>query len=74
MEKRRFGRTGHMSTLAVFGAASLGQLDQPLADQVIQQMINAGVNHIDIAPSYGEAELRLGPWMPRIRDLSLIHI
>lgn len=68
MEKRRFGRTGHMSTLAVFGAASLGQLDQPLADQVIQGMINAGVNHIDIAPSYGQAELRLGPWMPRIRD------
>ena len=68
MEKRRFGRTDHMSTLAVFGAASLGQLDQPLADQVIQQMINAGVNHIDIAPSYGEAERRLGPWMPRIRD------
>ncbi len=67
MEKRRFGRTNHMSTLAVFGAASLGRLDQPLADQVIQQMINAGVNHIDVAPTYGEAELRLGPWMPRIR-------
>ena len=68
MEKRRFGRTDHMSTLAVFGGASLGRLDQPLADQVIQGMINAGLNHIDIAPSYGEAELRMGPWMPRIRD------
>jgi predicted aldo/keto reductase-like oxidoreductase len=67
MKKRRFGRTEHMSTLAVFGAVSLGRLDQPLADQVIQGMINAGINHIDIAPSYGEAELRLGPWMPRIR-------
>lgn len=68
MEKRRFGRTEHMSTLAVFGAVSLGQLEQPLADEVVQGMIDAGVNHIDIAPSYGEAELRLGPWMPRIRD------
>ncbi len=68
MEKRRFGRTDHMSTLAVFGAASLGQLEQPLADQVIQGMINAGINHIDIAPSYGKAELRMGPWMPRIRE------
>lgn len=68
MEKRRFGRTDHMSTLAVFGAVALGRLEQPLADQVIQQMINAGINHIDVAPSYGEAELRLGPWMPRIRE------
>lgn len=68
MDKRRFGRTEHMSTLAIFGAVSLGHLDQPLADQVIQQMINTDVNHIDIAPSYGEAELRLGPWMPRIRE------
>ena len=67
MEKRRYGRTNHMSTLAVFGAAALGQLDQPLADQAIQQALNSGINHIDIAPSYGEAELRLGPWMPNIR-------
>jgi predicted aldo/keto reductase-like oxidoreductase len=56
-----------MSTLAVFGAVALGRLEQPLADQVVQKMIDAGINHIDIAPSYGEAELRLGPWMPQIR-------
>ena len=68
MKKRRFGRTDHMSTVAVFGAVALGRIEQALADQVIQQMINAGVNHIDIAPSYGEAELCLGPWMPRIRE------
>jgi predicted aldo/keto reductase-like oxidoreductase len=67
MKKRRFGRTDHMSTLAVFGAVALGRLEQPLADQVVQKMIDAGINHIDIAPSYGEAELRLGPWMPQIR-------
>jgi predicted aldo/keto reductase-like oxidoreductase len=67
MEKRRYGRTAHMSTLAVFGAAVLSGLDQNLADQTIQKMIDAGVNHIDVAPSYGHAEDRLGPWMPRIR-------
>lgn len=67
MQKRRFGRTNHMSTLAVFGAVALGQLDQPQADKTIQKMIDAGVNHIDVAPSYGNAELRLGPWMPQIR-------
>jgi predicted aldo/keto reductase-like oxidoreductase len=68
MEKRRFGRTNHMSTLAVFGAVALGQIDQAAADKVVQQVIDAGVNHIDIAPSYGKAEQRLGPWMPRIRE------
>lgn len=67
MEKRRFGRTDHMSTLAVFGGVALGQLDQSMADKVVQQVIDSGVNHIDIAPSYGQAELRLGPWMPKIR-------
>jgi len=67
MEKRRFGRTEHMSTLAVFGGAALGKIDQALADKTIQQVIDAGINHIDIAPSYGQAELRLGPWMPEIR-------
>ncbi len=68
MQTRRFGRTNHMSTVAVFGGVVLGQLDQSMANIVIQQVIDAGVNHIDIAPSYGEAELRLGPWMPKIRD------
>lgn len=67
MKKRRYGRTNHMSTLAVFGAVALGKLDQPQADQVIQKIIDAGINHIDIAPSYGDAEIRLGPWMPKIR-------
>ena len=68
MEKRRFGRTNHMSTLAVFGAVALGQIDQTEADKAVQQVIDAGINHIDIAPSYGQAEQRLGPWMPRIRE------
>jgi len=68
MQKRRFGRTNHLSTLAIFGGVALGQLDQTTSDQVMEKVIDAGLNHIDIAPSYGEAEARLGPWMPRIRD------
>lgn len=67
MEKRRYGRTNHLSTLAVFGAVALGKLDQPQADEVIQKVIDTGINHIDVAPSYGDAELRLGPWMHQIR-------
>jgi aryl-alcohol dehydrogenase-like predicted oxidoreductase len=68
MEKRQFGRTGHNSTVAIFGAAALGQVSQEEADTAIQQVLAAGVNHIDVAPSYGDAEARLGSWMKAERD------
>lgn len=67
MEKRRFGRTGHMSTVAIFGCAALGKVTQEETDATVEKVLSAGVNHIDIAPSYGEAELRMAPWMPKIR-------
>ncbi len=67
METRRFGRTGHMSTIAIFGGAAFWQISQEDADQVIEKVIEAGINHIDVAPSYGQAEERIGPWMPRER-------
>jgi aryl-alcohol dehydrogenase-like predicted oxidoreductase len=68
METRRFGRIGHMSTVAIFGAAAFSEVSQEEADKAMELIIEAGVNHIDIARSYGEAELRVGPWMPRERD------
>lgn len=67
MQTRRFGRTGHMSTVAIFGAAAFWEISQADADKVLEQVIEAGINHIDIAPSYGQAEIRVGPWMPRER-------
>lgn len=67
METRRFGRTGHMSTVAIFGAAAFSKISQEDADKVMEMVIEAGVNHIDVAPSYGQAEERIGPWMPRER-------
>ena len=67
METRRFGRTGHMSTVAIFGGAAFWEISQADADKVMEQIIEAGVNHLDIAPSYGQAEERVGPWMPRER-------
>lgn len=67
METRRFGRTGHMSTVAIFGAAAFYEISQEDADKTMEQVIEAGINHIDVAPSYGQAELRIGPWMPRER-------
>jgi aryl-alcohol dehydrogenase-like predicted oxidoreductase len=67
MQTRTFGRTGHNSTIAIFGAAAFWEISQADADKVIEQVLAAGVNHFDVAPSYGQAEARLGPWMPRIR-------
>jgi aryl-alcohol dehydrogenase-like predicted oxidoreductase len=68
MLKRRFGRSGHMSTIAIFGAAGFGEVSQEDADRVMEMIIEAGINHIDIAPSYGQAEARVGPWIKRERQ------
>ncbi|HEY8685006.1 MAG TPA: aldo/keto reductase [Chloroflexota bacterium] len=63
-----FGRTGHHSTRTIFGAAALGQVSQDDADRTLEVLLQFGVNHIDVAASYGDAELRIGPWMDRHRD------
>jgi predicted aldo/keto reductase-like oxidoreductase len=68
MEKRRFGCTEHMSTVAIFGAAAFYRVAQAEADAAMERVIAAGINHIDVAPSYGLAEERLGPWLARERD------
>lgn len=68
METRRFGRTGHMSTVAIFGSAAFWEVPQAVADETMERVIAAGVNHIDVAPSYGQAEERLGPFLAKERD------
>jgi len=57
-----------MSSVVTFGAAGIGRVEQATADRALQLALDAGVNQIDVAPSYGDAELRIGPWMPRIRS------
>jgi aryl-alcohol dehydrogenase-like predicted oxidoreductase len=68
METRRLGRLGHRSSVIIYGAAALAEVTQDEADRSIQQALDGGINHIDVAAGYGEAELRLGPWMPQISD------
>jgi len=63
-----FGRTGHDSTRIIFGAAALGDVTQEEADQTLEVVAAAGVNHIDVAASYGDAELRLGSFIEQHRD------
>ena len=66
--KKAFGRTGHESTRAIFGAAALGSVDQATADRTLEVLEQYGVNHIDVAASYGDAELRIAPWLKRDRE------
>ncbi len=63
-----FGRTGHESTRILFGAAAIGNVSQAEADQTMELVDRFGINHIDVAASYGEAEDRLGPWLEQHRD------
>jgi len=68
IRKQFFGSTGHKSTATLFGAAALGNVSQEVADKVLELLIEHGVNHIDTAASYGDSELRIGPWMNEHRD------
>jgi aryl-alcohol dehydrogenase-like predicted oxidoreductase len=62
-----FGRTGHQSTRIIFGGAALWVATQAEADRILDLILEYGINHIDTAPSYGDSELRIGPWMDQHR-------
>ena len=61
--KHPFGNTGHRSTRVIFGAAALGKMTQDKANPIFELLLEYGINHIDTAASYGDSELRIGPWM-----------
>jgi aryl-alcohol dehydrogenase-like predicted oxidoreductase len=67
IRKQPFGSTGHDSSATLFGAAALGDVTQRVADETLKVLMDHGVNHIDVAASYGDAELRIGPWMEKHR-------
>lgn len=60
-----FGRTGRNSSRTIFGAASLSSVTQDVADRTLELLLRHGINHIDTAASYGDAELRIRPWLRR---------
>lgn len=63
-----FGRTGHLSSRTLFGAAALWDVSQADADATLDLILARGINHIDTAASYGHSEVRLGPWLKHHRD------
>jgi aryl-alcohol dehydrogenase-like predicted oxidoreductase len=68
MDTRELGATGHESSLMTFGAIALNWLEQEGADQMVELVLDHGVNHFDVAPTYGDAELKLGPKLRQHRD------
>lgn len=52
----------------IFGGASLGRVTQDVADRALDVLLAHGINHIDVAASYGDAELRIAPWLKRLPD------
>jgi aryl-alcohol dehydrogenase-like predicted oxidoreductase len=68
MPTRRLGRTEHYSSVAIFGAAACWDATVEQAAESFAVADAAGVNHLDIAPSYGAAEVVIGPLVPAVRD------
>jgi aryl-alcohol dehydrogenase-like predicted oxidoreductase len=68
LERRSFGNTGHLSSRAIFGSFSVGRASHNEAERALETILEYGVNHIDTAPSYGDAEIRVGNWMKNYRD------
>jgi aryl-alcohol dehydrogenase-like predicted oxidoreductase len=68
MQTRRLGRTGHDSSVAILGGAAFSECDAETTADAFQLALAAGINHLDIAPSYGHAELVVGPLVPAVRD------
>ena len=65
MEKRRLGKTEHMSSILIFGSFALYRITQKAADAAIEMALEKGINHVDVSPLYGDAEKHLGSWFKR---------
>lgn len=65
---RRLGRTDHHSSLAILGTAAYSRCTPEEVEASFHAAIESGINHIDIAPGYGAAELLVGPHVPAVRD------
>ena len=63
IERAPFGATGHESSRVIFGAAALGDVSKADADRALELVLEHGINHIDVAASYGDAELRIANWL-----------
>ncbi len=67
IKKRKLGQMGYKASIITLGGCGVGKVDQAVADRYIELALEHGVNMIDVAPTYGDAELRLAPWAQKMR-------
>src|SRR5438874_1776204 len=69
LPKRLLGRTGYQTSILALGMAPIGMGGHTPAEaeRLVDQAIELGVNYIDVAPNYANAEEKLGPLMQRRR-------
>src|SRR4051794_22792540 len=63
IDRAPFGATGHESSRVIFGAAALGNVSKSDADRALELLLENGIKPIDVAASYGDAELRIATWL-----------
>ena len=68
METRPLGETGHESSIVTLGSYALQHLEQPAANRLVELAVSRGVNHVDVAPTYGDAEEKLAPGLEKHRE------
>src|SRR5450830_1883729 len=70
MPKRLLGKTGvRLSVIGLGGIVVMNETPEK-AEKLVNESIEAGINYFDVAPSYGDAELKLGsalkPWRSKV--------
>ena len=61
IEKRSLGKTGQMLSMIGFGGIVVKDANPADASALVKLAIDSGINYFDVAPSYGDAEIKLGP-------------
>jgi aryl-alcohol dehydrogenase-like predicted oxidoreductase len=68
MQKRAYGETGQELSIVGFGGIVVMGAEQSEADRRVRDAFDRGINYYDVAPSYGDAEEKLGPALVGLRD------
>jgi predicted aldo/keto reductase-like oxidoreductase len=61
LRKRKYGKTGVKLSIIGFGGIVVDSAEQQHANRVVAEAIEKGINYFDVSPTYGDAELKLGP-------------
>ena len=70
--KRALGKTGERLSIIAMGGIVVMNADQTSADNIVAEAVDRGINYFDVAPSYGDAQERLGPALAPYRNKSFL--